>query len=171
MPPSRPVPRRCAPTPSRVQAPRCPPAGRAGTPGAPSPGRARGPACGDLTFPLATALHLNLRLASARRRASCSSLAKVQCRFWLLLWYMVQPRGGSHTARDGDGDAPGDRGRHARPRPRAARGPGRRRARDVAVGHVPAPAEAFPWEGFRGVGGRGLGRGGGLRALGRGRGV
>ena len=50
-----------------------------------------GPALRDLTFPLATALHLNLRLASARRRASWSSLAKVQCRFWLLLWYMVQP--------------------------------------------------------------------------------
>lgn len=44
-----------------------------------------------LTFPLATALHLNLRLASARSRASCSSLAKVQCRFWLLLWYILQP--------------------------------------------------------------------------------
>lgn len=34
-----------------------------------------------LTFPFATALHLNLRLASARSRASCSSPAKVQCRF------------------------------------------------------------------------------------------
>lgn len=43
-----------------------------------------------LTFPLATALHLNLRLASARSRASCSSLAKVQCRFWLLLWYIAK---------------------------------------------------------------------------------
>ena len=41
-----------------------------------------------LTFPFATALHLNLRLASARNRASCSSLAKVQCLFWLLLWYI-----------------------------------------------------------------------------------
>lgn len=48
-----------------------------------------GAALRDLTFPLATALHLNLRLASARRRANCSSPAKVQCRFWLLLWYMV----------------------------------------------------------------------------------
>lgn len=43
-----------------------------------------------LTFPFATALHLNLRLASARNRASCSSLAKVQCRFWLLLWYILK---------------------------------------------------------------------------------
>lgn len=45
---------------------------------------------GILTFPFATALHLNLRLASARSRASCSSLANVQCRFWLLLWYIVK---------------------------------------------------------------------------------
>ena len=48
-----------------------------------------GAADGVLTFPFATALHLNLRLASARSRASCSSLAKVQCRLWLLLWYML----------------------------------------------------------------------------------
>lgn len=70
-------------------------------PGAPGGGRGgprllqsaeagAGAAAGVLTFPFATALHLNLRLASARSRASCSSLAKVQCRFWLLLWYMVQ---------------------------------------------------------------------------------
>lgn len=47
-------------------------------------------AAGVLTFPFATALHLNLWLASARSRASCSSLAKVQCRFWLLLWYILK---------------------------------------------------------------------------------
>lgn len=52
--------------------------------------RGRRAAARALTFPFATALHLNLRLASARNRASCSSLAKVQCRFWLLLWYMVK---------------------------------------------------------------------------------
>lgn len=45
-----------------------------------------------LTFPFATALHLNLRLASARSRASCSSLENVQCRFWLLLWYIVKSK-------------------------------------------------------------------------------
>lgn len=50
--------------------------------------RGRRAAARALTFPFATALHLNLRLASARNRASCSSLAKVQCLFWLLLWYI-----------------------------------------------------------------------------------
>ena len=62
----------------------------------------RGPAAGILTFPLATALHLNLRLASARSRASCSSLAKVQCRFWLLLWYIVKSQ--SRARKSGEKD-------------------------------------------------------------------
>lgn len=53
-------------------------------------GPGSGAATRVLTFPFATALHLNLRLASARNRASCSSLAKVQCRFWLLLWYILK---------------------------------------------------------------------------------
>lgn len=65
-------------------------------------GRGRGSASGILTFPLATALHLNLRLASARSRASCSSLAKVQCRFWLLLWYIVKSQ--SRARKSGEKD-------------------------------------------------------------------
>lgn len=85
-------------------------------------------ACGGLTFPLATALHLNLRLASARRRASCSSPAKVQCRFWLLLWYMLLPWRDARPTQQ--------QRRVRRPRPRAsvrARGPDPRRVRDVTV--------------------------------------